>query len=42
MGKARDYIYEQDFEDFDGAQDDEDDYLNLIQREGQDKRVTHF
>ncbi len=42
MGKARDYIYEQDFDDFDGAQDDEDDYLNLIQREGQDKRVTHF
>ena len=42
MGKARDYIYEQDFDDFDGALDDEDDYLNIIQREGQNKRVTHF
>ena len=42
MGKARDYIYEQGFDDYDGTKDDEADYEDLIMRKGQDKRVTHF
>jgi len=42
MGKARDYIYEQDFDDYDGALDDEGDYEDLVMRKGQNRRVTHF
>jgi len=42
MGKARDYIYEQDYDDYEGTLDDEDDYESLVKREGIKKRVTHF
>jgi len=42
MGKARDYIYEQDYDDYDGTLDDEDNYENTVKRVGQNKRVTHF
>lgn len=42
MGKARDYIYEQDYDDFGGTEDDEDDYEYNVMRKGQDKRTTHF
>ena len=42
MGKARDYIYEQDYDDYDGTLDDEDNYENTVKRVGQDKRTTHF
>ena len=42
MGKARDYIYEQDFDDYDGTLDDEVDYESLVMRKGEQKRVTHF
>ena len=42
MGKARDYIYEQDYDDYDGMLDDESNYENTVKRVGQDKRVTHF
>jgi len=42
MGKARDYIYEQDYDDYDGSEDDEDEYESLVMRKGETKRVTHF
>ncbi len=42
MGKARDYIYEQDFEDYDGAKDDEKEYEEVVLRKGIPKRTTHF
>ena len=42
MGKAHDYIYEQDYDDYKGSQDDEAEYESLVMRKGQDKRVTHF
>ena len=42
MGKAHDYIYEQDYDDYEGSQDDEDEYESTVMRKGQDKRVTHF
>jgi len=42
MGKARDYIYEQDFDDYDGTKDDEDDYEEVVLRKGILKRTTHF
>ena len=42
MGKAHDYIYEQDYDDYKGSKDDEDEYESTVMRKGQDKRVTHF
>ena len=42
MGRARDYIYEQDYDDYDGTLDDESNYEELVKRVGQDKRTTHF
>lgn len=42
MGKALDYIHEQNFDDYKGSGDDEDEYESLVMRKGQDKRVTHF
>ena len=42
MGKARDYIYEQGFDDYGGIKDDENKYEEVVLREGIKKRVTHF
>ena len=42
MGKARDCIYEQGFDDYGGTKDDENKYEEVVLREGIKKRTTHF
>ena len=42
MGKAIDYIYEQEYDDYDGALGDESKYEEVVLREGIKKRTTHF